>query len=168
MKVFKDVVGSSRDELFSDAFPIERLPALYAVSAQTVDPFDGLIAEGLGDADESESEEGEESDRDGRINLVEAHGLQLASFDKAGYAAHLEGYLKRVETYLSENNPARVAEFKKEAREVADAVAADFDSYTFYQGVNQDDEGLVAFARPTGDNTWIFNFWADGTRDEKY
>lgn len=34
VKIYKDVLGYNKDELFSDAFPIEELPALYAVTAK--------------------------------------------------------------------------------------------------------------------------------------
>lgn len=36
VKVYKDVLGYYQDELFSDAFPIKELPALYAVTAKSV------------------------------------------------------------------------------------------------------------------------------------
>lgn len=156
MIVYKDALGYYKDELFSDAFPIEELPALYAVSAKAVS-VGGKTGSAEGDPAEMQV-----------INLVEAHRLQVTSFDKTGYMTHLKGYMKEVENYLAETAPDSVQAFKTGAQEAAKAIFADFDSYTFYQGENLDAGGMVILARPAGDGTWTFNFWKHGTQAEKY
>lgn len=164
MIVYKDVLGYYKDELFSDAFPIEELPGLYAVSAKTVSVDKPAPVE----------DEGDDDQEPGPlvalqvINLVDAHRLQVAAFDKKSYLNYLKGYMKAVENYLATTAPDKVQAFKTQAQETAKAIVADFDSYTFYQGENADAEGMVAFARPTGDGIWTFNFWRHGAHAEKY
>ncbi|MFJ3091412.1 translationally-controlled tumor protein [Streptomyces sp. NPDC086838] len=169
MKIYKDVLGYNKDELFSDAFPIEELPALYAVTARMV-TSDLSVKVGIGSTG---SGEGEDDGEDGAgtiqvINLVDSLRLQRTAFDRKSYLTYLKGYLSQVESHLSENAPGEVEEFKKSAQEAAKAVLADFDSYDFYQGENLDADGMVAFARPVSNDTWTFNFWKHGVRADQH
>lgn len=158
-------IARIKDELFSDGFPIEELPALYAVTAKTVTKGTSVMVDG-GSAEAEDEEAGSEAIQ--VINLVASHRLQQTNFDKKAYLNYLKGYLKGIENHLSATTPDVVEEFKKSAQEAAKALVADFDSYTFYQGENLDAEGMVAFARPAGNDTWTFNFWKHGVQAEKY
>lgn len=169
VKIYKDAFGYYKDELFSDGFPVEELPALYAVTAKTVTK-DLSVRIDIGSNESAEEEDGTEAGAGTIqvINLVDSYRLQRTSFDRKGYLSYLKGYLKQVESHLGENAPGEVDEFKKSAQEAAKAMVADFDSYTFYQGENLDTEGMVAFARPAANGTWTFNFWKHGVRAEQY
>ncbi|MFI6530671.1 translationally-controlled tumor protein [Streptomyces uncialis] len=170
MKVYKDVAGYYQDELFSDGFPAEELPALYAVTATTVTK-DLSVRVDTGSDDESAEAEDDGEAGSGTIqviNLVDSHRLQKADFDKKSYLTHLKGYLRQIESHLRASAPDEVEEFRKNTQEAAKAMVADFDSYTFYRGENLDAEGMVAFARPAGNDTWTFNFWKHGVRAEQY
>ncbi|WP_328580534.1 translationally-controlled tumor protein [Streptomyces sp. NBC_00370] len=162
MKVYKDVLGYYQDELFSDAFPIEELAALYAVTAKSVTK-DLSVKVDIG-ASESAEDGGAGAGTIQVIDLVDTHRLQVASLDKRSYMTHLKKYLTGIQSHLG---PGTVEEFKKTSQETAKAMLADFDSYTFYQGENLDAEGMVAFARPAGNDTWTFNFWKPGVRAEQ-
>ncbi|MFJ1804208.1 translationally-controlled tumor protein [Streptomyces sp. NPDC088180] len=173
--IYKDVLGYYKDELFSDAFPIEELPALYSVTARMVvrDPSVtvdiGIDANQDGESDaagEAEAAGGSEAVKVN--NLIESHRLQPTSFDKKGYLTCLKGYMKEIEAYLGERAPDEVAGFRKAAQEAAKTIVDDFDSYSFYQGENLDAEGMVVLARPAGDDTWTFLFWKHGVKAEKY
>lgn len=170
--IYKDVLGYYKDELFSDAFPIEELPALYSVTAKTVVKDLNVKVDLGGDAhEEAEAEEAEAVGDSGTvkvINLVDSHRLQPTNFDKKGYLTYLKGYMKEIEAYLGEKAPGEVAGFKTAAQEAAKTIVADFDSYSFYQGENLDAEGMVVLARPAGDDTWTFMFWKHGIKAEKY
>ncbi|MEU6957932.1 translationally-controlled tumor protein [Streptomyces sp. NPDC045714] len=169
MMIYKDVLGYYKDELFSDAFPIEELPALYSVTAKNVVKDLNVKVDLGGDAHE-EAEEAKAAGDSGTvkvINLVDSHRLQPTSFDKKGYLTYLKGYMKEIEAYLGERAPGEAAGFRKAAQEAAKTIVDDFDSYSFYQGENLDAEGMAVLARPAGD-TWTFLFWKHGIKAEKY
>ncbi|MGA5098325.1 translationally-controlled tumor protein [Streptomyces lavendulocolor] len=156
MKVFKDAVGYNKDELVSDAFPIEELPALYVVTARSI----SASPIGSEDADAGERKV---------INLVDAHRLVESGFDKKGYLVHLKNYLKAVEVHLHNNGGSdQVPEFKAAAQAAAKDIVDDFDSYSFYRGENMDDDGMVILARPSEGDTWTFSFWKHGLVAEQY
>ncbi|EFA84550.1 hypothetical protein PPL_01539 [Heterostelium album PN500] len=165
MRVYKDILGYYKDELFSDAFPIADLGVVYEVTTKQVSK-DLNVKVDTG-ANES-TEEGEETEgvADAGIitvnNLVDAHRLQATNFDKKGYLTYLKGFMKEVESYLASNNPTRVDTFKKEAQEYAKKVLGEFDKYTFWQGENLDAEGMVALSyKKDNDANEYFVFWKD-------
>ncbi len=165
MIIYKDAV--SRDELFSDGFPVEELPALYSVTARTV-VKDLAAGVDIGATGDGEPEEAGESETVEVINLVDLHRLRETSLDRRGFAGHLKRYFEAVEDRLEANAPDQVAAFRKDGQEAAEAIVGDFDSYTFYQGESRTEKGMVIMARPAGDDdTWTFTFWKHGTHAEK-
>ncbi|MEU3707973.1 translationally-controlled tumor protein [Streptomyces anulatus] len=169
MMIYKDVLGYYKDELFSDAFPIEELPALYSVTARMVVKDPSVTVDlGSDTNQDGEAEAAGDSDTVKVNNLIESHRLQPTSFDKKGYLTYLKGYMKEIEAYLGERAPGEAAGFRKAAQEAAKTIVDDFDSYSFYQGENLDAEGMVVLARPAGDDTWTFLFWKHGVKAEKY
>ncbi|EGG23153.1 TCTP family protein 1 [Cavenderia fasciculata] len=176
MKIFKDILGYYKDELFSDAFPIKEVSDIvYEVTTKIVSR-DLNVKVDIGANDSEEVEEGGEDTgvADAGVvkvnNLVDSHRLQVTNFDKKGYLTYLKGYMKEIEVYLAENNPDRVAAFKKGAQEYAKTIVGNFDKYTFYQGENLDAEGMVALSYFSEEdpNVQYFIFWKDGVRGEKY
>lgn len=107
MLVNKDAIGHTQDELFSDAYPVEDLPALYAVTAQVITTQGTSVITDLGSTDTSGSADDASDDAQSAsvINLVDTHHLQKTGFQKRGYAAHLKDYLKAVEYHLTDHNP---------------------------------------------------------------
>merc|ERR1712146_457543 len=103
------------------------------------------------------------------INVVAAHRLMETGFDKKSYMGYIKGYMKKVKTYLEENNPDRVQPFMKGAQEFVKKILANFDDYQFFMGENMDAEAGIALMGYREDGvTPYFLVWKDGVNMEKY
>ncbi|EAL66006.1 hypothetical protein DDB_G0282853 [Dictyostelium discoideum AX4] len=174
MRVFKDIVGYSHDELCSDAYPMTEINngLIYEVQAKmvTID-LDVKVNTGANAASE-ETEEDEGVDNAGSkqvINVVDAMRLVETSFDKKSYTGYIKAYMKEVLAKLADNNPSRVDAFKKDAADFVKSVLGKFDEYKFYTGENMDADGHVAlmYYKP-GEVDPIFLYFKDGLESVKY
>eukprot|EP01132_Coremiostelium_polycephalum_P001949 gene1949-2385_t len=178
MKVFKDILGYNHDELLSDAFElVPVMDVVYEVKTKMITKDTNVKVDTGANDSQEEGEEGSEAPATGGStivqvnNLIEAQRLTLTSFDdKKGYLLYLKGYMKEIENYLKENNPARVDTFKKNAQEYAKQIVANFSKYEFYQGENMDADGMVIlkYYKDEDPINPYFVFWIDGLRAEKY
>ncbi|KAN0023479.1 hypothetical protein ACTFIU_009233 [Dictyostelium citrinum] len=168
MKIFKDIVGYSHDEIISDAYPMVETHngLIYEVQCKkiTVD-LDVKVNTGANAASE-ETEEDEGVDAAGSkqvIDVVEGMRLQPTQFDKKSYTGYIKAYMKEIVTRLEENNPSRVAGFKKDAADFVKGVLGKFDEYEFYTGENMDADGHVILAYyKEGEVNPIFLYFKDG------
>ncbi|GAM19112.1 hypothetical protein SAMD00019534_022870 [Acytostelium subglobosum LB1] len=173
MRVYKDILGYNKDELFSDAFEINDLGIVYEVKTKQISKDTNVKVDTGANASEEEEADGEGGAPNSSIitvnNLVDGQRLTSTNFDKKGYITYLKGYMKAIETYLADNNPDRVAAFKKDAQEYAKTLIGNFDKYQFWQGENMDADGMVALSyTKDNDTAEYFIFWKDGVVSEKY
>jgi hypothetical protein len=68
------------------------------------------------------------------LNIIESHKLVETNFTKKQYLLYIKGYMKRLKTYLEENNPSRVEAFQAAAAEFVKKVLGKFDDYQFFTG----------------------------------
>lgn len=65
-------------------------------------------------------------------NLENGYRLQVTSFDKKSYGAHLKQYMGAVKAHLEKTAPERVADFMKGAQNFAKKVLGNFSEYEFF------------------------------------
>jgi hypothetical protein len=169
MKIFKDVF--SNDEVASDSFPIKTVDCVYEVEGKLVIEDNSAADKFIGANDvETEGTEKEVyEDAVKVINVVHASKLTKTTYDKKSYMAHIKAYMKRLKTYLEENNPARVAPFQSEAQAFVKKILDNFNKYEFYVGESMDFEAMtiLMFYKDGDELTPYFYIWKDGIIEEK-
>jgi len=152
------------DEVLSDSFPISVVDDIvYEVKTKlVVKKEEDVVA----------ANDPNEVDAPNAVtvnNLVDAHNLQLTSFDKKAYMVYIKGYMKQLKEYLEKKDPARVPSFQKAATEfLTKKILPRFDDFTFYTGSSMNADGLVLlmFYKDSDPDPyfWVFK---DGLIEEK-
>ncbi|OMH81599.1 Translationally-controlled tumor protein-like protein [Zancudomyces culisetae] len=166
MLLFRDVI--SKDELFSDAYPIKLVDDfIYEVECKMIQ----VGGESFDIGANPSAEDGEEALEEGvemTNNVVYSFRLQQTSFDKKSYMAYIKGYMKSVLKHLSETNPERVPVFQKKAQDFVKKIISNIKDYDFYIGEGMDPDGMVALLNYREDGiTPYFSFFKDGLLEEK-
>lgn len=139
MLIYEDII--SKDELFSDAFPLKDNGAVYEIDCKMITVKEGADVD-IG-ANPS-TEEGEEALEDGMItvnNLVYSNRLQQTTFDKKGYLVYLKEYMKTLKGLIADEEER--TKFETDAQAAAKKIVANFKDYEFYTGSNMDPKGAV-------------------------
>ncbi|KAI8362179.1 Mss4-like protein, partial [Mortierella sp. GBAus27b] len=137
--IYEDII--SKDELFSDAFPLKDNGAVYEIDCKMITVKEGADVD-IG-ANPS-TEEGEEALEDGMItvnNLVYSNRLQQTTFDKKGYLVYLKEYMKTLKGLIADEEER--TKFETDAQAAAKKIVANFKDYEFYTGSNMDPKGAV-------------------------
>jgi len=142
MLLYKDVLTG--DEIFTDAFPIKEVEDIaYEVDCKMIQIREGADIDIGANPSAEEEEESLEEGVTTVNNVVYSFRLQSTSFDRKSYMTYIKGYMKKLKTYLQENNPDRLAVFEKEVTKLVKRVLENFKDYEFYVGESMDPEGMV-------------------------
>lgn len=167
MLIYKDVI--SGDELLSSAFDVKEVDgAVYEVDAAMINVKPGADVD-IGANPSAEGGGDDYSEDTIQVNNVVFNSrLQETSFDKKSYMAYIKGYMKRVKTYLQENDPDQVAAFEKGATTYIKKVIGSFKDFEFFTGESMDPDGMVVLLNWREDGTTPYLvFWKHGLKIEK-
>jgi len=170
MKIFKDLITG--DELFADAYPMKDIDDFaYEVESKMITLTEGNYNTGANaseDPDAEKEDDGVDSSARTVNNVLDAHKLQITSFDKKSYTTYIKGYMKAILEKLKANNPSRVEVFQKQGQAFVKNVLQKFDDFEFYTGENMDPEGMVILKFYKEDGLIpYFYFFKDGVIEEK-
>ncbi|KAH3765825.1 translationally controlled tumor protein [Pelomyxa schiedti] len=168
MRVFKDVI--SGDEIASDSFPLSEQTCCYILKGRMVvkESGDYGISSNAGD-EEGDVADSLDSASEKVIDIVDAHRLVKAPFDKKSYMAYIKGYMGKIREHVHTNNPAREKPFMTEAAEFVKKILANFDDYTFYSGESCNPDAMYPILFWGDDGvTPMFYIFKDGIKEEKY
>jgi len=100
-------------------------------------------------------------------NLVNAHRLQVTTYDKKTYMTHIKGYCTRLKKKVQENDPERVKPFEEGCKKYFGEMVKNFSEISnFYTGEGMKDEGMVILERWENDTPYLY-ILKDGIREEK-
>lgn len=166
MIIYTDVI--SGDELLSDAYDAK------LVDGVVYEADCAMVTVGNGDIDigaNASAEEAEEALEDGAEtvnNIVYSFRLQPTQFDKKSFLTYLKSYMKRVKTYLAENDPDSVEAFEKGAQAYAKKIVGSFKDWEFYTGESMDPDAMVVLLNYREDGTTPFvAVWKHGVKEMK-
>jgi len=169
MLVYKDIITG--DELCSDSYPMVELDGVVMeVQGKFIKKEDSFVLDGANPSAEGEGEEGADAlSAQMVVNVVDKHNLQVTTYDKKSYVAHIKAYMKALKDKLTETNPGRVDAFMKAAQEFVKKVIARFDDFEFMTGEQMNPDGMVVLKfYKEGATDPTFWFWKDGCVSEKY
>ncbi|KAH9906243.1 translationally-controlled tumor protein [Xylariomycetidae sp. FL2044] len=144
MKIYRDILTDSKDELLSDSFPVKEVDGVaYEADCAMIDIAAVDVDTGA-NASAEEADEGLEDTSQKVNNIVHSFRLQSTSFDKASYLSYLKGYMKRVTKHLQEKgaSPEEVKDFQTKAQGFAKKIVSNFKDYEFYTGESMDVDGM--------------------------
>ena len=129
MRLYKDVF--SKEEILTDSFAITfafnncvgKIQSRYiVVGGDNIDVGAGGAFGGKGSDDE-----GVEDQRVKVLDVLDIFKYNEVSFDKKSFQNYFRTYIKKLKTYLEENNKDRVADFMAGATEAYKHINANFD-----------------------------------------
>jgi len=173
MLVYMDVI--SRDELFSDSYPVKLVDDLYyEVEGKLISMSNDIDEALIGGNKAAEPTEGDEdagvdASSTSGINVVLTHKLVETGFDKTTFKDWLKTYMKELKKRVEQKNPDRVEKFTAGMQKWAKEVLGTFDNWRFYLGEKMDPEGMVILQGYRDDQTTpYFVFFKDGLEEEKF
>ncbi|KAI2630658.1 translationally-controlled tumor protein [Hypoxylon sp. NC1633] len=170
MKIFKDILTESKDELLSDSYPLKEVDGV-AYEADCAMIEIGAVAIDTGaNASAEEADEGVEDSAQKVNNIIYSFRLQPTSFDKASYLSYLKGYMKKLAKKLADNgaSPEEVKDFQTKAQGFAKKIISNFKDYEFYTGESMDIDGMVVLLNYREDGvTPYVTIWKHGVEEMK-
>ncbi|KAF2665289.1 translationally controlled tumor protein-like protein [Microthyrium microscopicum] len=140
MLIFEDIVTGA--ELISDGWDMNLIDGVvYEADCKRKTVGGESFDTGANPSAEDE-EEAIEENKETVIDVVHDFGYQETQFDKKGYLTYLKGYMKMIETKLTESGaPAEeIATFKKGAGAYAKKIAGNFGDYEMFIGARFDED----------------------------
>ena len=124
---------------------------------------------GIASNADPEDGDGGADDSTETVNLIaDAFKYTETSFDKKSFLAYIKGYLARIIKHLTEKNPSRVDQFKKDAQAFIMSMQSSFDDYNFYLGESCDADAMVVIQKFDEDGmTPIMYYFKDGLKETK-
>jgi len=174
MIVYIDLL--SGQEVGSDSHDEEKLyeDSIIAIQSKLVVDVVGDIDIGA-NASAEEADEALEDEAKKVINIVHAHKLQKFVVSKGEYKTIVRDYFQKLLKKLSEEQPAKVAAFKKNqahiGKFVQEVILPNFENCDFYMGESADPGTgcLLVPARYVGDAPApTFYYFVDGVIQTKY
>lgn len=144
MKVYEDVFTG--DEMFSDTYPLKLVnDVLYEVTGKHISRTQDDIQLAGANASAEEADEGTDSASESGVDVILNHRLVETGFgSKKDYTVYLKDYMKKVVTYLEENDMKdQVEPFKKNISAVMKDLLGKFKDLQFYTGESMNPDAMI-------------------------
>merc|ERR1711944_95596 len=144
MKIYEDVF--SGDEMFSDTYPIKLVhDCLWEVTGKHISRTEDEIQLAGSNASAEEAHEGTDTASVSGVDIVLNHRLVETGFgSKKDYTVYLKDYMKKVVTYLEENDMKdQVDGFKKNISAVMKELLGKFKDLQFFTGESMNPDAMI-------------------------
>jgi len=169
MIIYKCLI--SGDELFTDAFKIERDGHFYKLTGKMTTRTDKVDDSVIGgNASQEEAVEANADSSQSGIDIVLNQRLVETGFgSKKEYQAYFKDFLKKLEPALKEKFPDKdMEQWKKNMTEAFKWVVSEFKEWQFYTGESMVDGGSICLCKWVGEpEVPEFYIYADSVIEEK-
>ncbi|XP_029981547.1 translationally-controlled tumor protein homolog [Sphaeramia orbicularis] len=170
MIIYKCVITG--DEMFSDIYKIKEIAngILFEVEGKVISRKLGEVDDSLigGNASAEEASESLETATESGVDIIMNHKLQETSYDKKAYMSYIKEYMKAVTKEMTQTNPDRVEQFKKDVQPAVKMILERIKDFQFFSGESMNPEGTLGLLdyREDGITPYML-FFKDGLLIEK-